>query len=59
MIGKFIFHELTATIADYMFYTDKQQEIDDWLELHNSKRMGMIINFADEKTKILFQLRWL
>lgn len=58
MLGKFIFHDLTATIADYMYYTDYESEIDQWLECHDSKRTGMIIKFNTENTKMLFMLRW-
>ncbi len=58
LIGKFIFNDLTAIIADYRYYADKESEIDKWLELHNSKRTGMVITFNSEGTKLMFMMRW-
>lgn len=59
LIGKFIFTELTAIIADYKFYADNEKTIDDWLEQNWCERQGMVITFNDENTKLMFMLRWL
>jgi hypothetical protein len=56
--SRFIFTDLTALIADYMFYTDNQIEIDQWLEDSDCERTGMVIKFNNEKIKILFMMRW-
>jgi hypothetical protein len=53
--NKFIFYELTAIIEDYMNYSFA---IDEWLEAHDCKRTGMVIKFCDDKTKMMFMLRW-
>lgn len=59
MKNKFIFYENTnALIEDYMYYTDHEKEIDEWLENNECVREGMIIHFFDEKIKMLFMLRW-
>jgi len=55
MKNKFIFHDLTAIIEDYMSYTT---DIDLWLEDHDCVREGMVIKFCDDKIKMLFMLRW-
>lgn len=58
MIGKFVFTDLTAIIADYKYYADNEFSIDNWLEKHNSERTGMVINFDSEHTKMMFMMRW-
>jgi len=59
MKNKFIFfNENAAFIEDYVYYANNEKEIDDWLTLYNSVRTGMTIQFFDEKTKMLFILRW-
>jgi hypothetical protein len=57
--AKFIFHNLSAVIADYKFYSDNEEIIDTWLNDRWCSRTGMVINFWDEKVKVLFILRWL
>jgi len=57
--SRFIFTtDLTAMIADYMFYTDNADEIDQWLEERDCERTGMVIKFDSEQTKMLFMMRW-
>ena len=57
--SRFIFTtDLTAMIADYMFYTVNADEIDQWLEERDCKRTGMIIKFNSEQTKTMFMMRW-
>jgi hypothetical protein len=41
-----------------MFYATSVDEIDQWLEENNSHRQGMVIQFADEKVKTMFMLKW-
>lgn len=58
--NKLIFFEETkAVILDYMWYTVHEPELDEWLNNHECTREGMIINFFDERIKILFILKWL
>jgi hypothetical protein len=57
--SRFIFTDLTALIADYVFYTNNKTEIDQWLEDRDCERKGMVIKFVDEKTKLLFMMRWI
>lgn len=59
MIGKFVFNDLTAIIADYRYYADNESKIDEWLELHDSERTGMVIKFNSEDTKLMFMMRWI
>ncbi len=60
MKNKFIFFDSTnAIIEDFMYYTDHADQIDQWLDDHNSERTGMIIKFCNEQTKTLFILTWL
>jgi hypothetical protein len=59
MIGKFLFNELTAIIADYKYYVDNESDIDTWLENHDSERTGMVIKFNSEHTKTMFMMRWI
>ncbi len=56
---KFIINDLTAIISDYVYYIDHHNEIDRWLESNNCERQGMIIKFFDEKTKMLFLIKWM
>ena len=58
MIGKFIFNDLTAIIADYKFYANNERTIDDWLWERDSERTGMVIKFDSENTKLMFMMRW-
>lgn len=58
MIGKFIFNDLTAIIADYKFYSENEQIIDNWLWERDSERTGMVIKFNSEDTKLMFMMRW-
>jgi hypothetical protein len=53
------YNNLSAIITDYKFYADNEEIIDRWLNDHWCSRTGMVINFWDEKTKVLFILRWL
>ena len=45
-------------IEDYMFYNDNEKEIENWLELHDANREGLIIDFPSEQIKTWFLLRW-
>jgi hypothetical protein len=57
--SRFIFTtDISALIADYMFYTVNADEIDQWLEDRGCERTGMVIKFKDEKTKTMFIMRW-
>ena len=58
MIGKFLFNDLTAIIADYKFYAENERTIDDWLRERGSERTGMVIKFDNENTKLMFMMRW-
>lgn len=58
MKNKFVFYKLTALIEDYMYYDEHDEELDMWLENHDCKREGMVINFCDEATKMMFMLKW-
>jgi hypothetical protein len=58
MRDKFVFIGLTALIADYQYYADQEQIIDQWLEQQSCERQGMVLKFCNEKTKILFIMRW-
>lgn len=58
MQDKFVFTDLTAIIADYKFYADHEQVIDDWLWERECERQGMVLKFCNEETKILFIMRW-
>jgi hypothetical protein len=58
MQDKFVFTELTAIIADYKFYADNEQVIDNWLWERSCERQGMVLKFCDEETKMLFMMRW-
>jgi hypothetical protein len=58
VIGKFIFNDLTAIIADYKFYAENEQTIDNWLRERSSERTGMVIKFDSEDTKLMFMMRW-
>ena len=55
---RFVFYDCSALIKDYMFYATSVDEIDQWLEENNSHRQGMVIQFADEKVKTMFMLKW-
>jgi hypothetical protein len=58
VLNKFVFNNLSAIITDYNFYADNEVIIDNWLNEHWCSRTGMVINFWDEQTKVLFMLRW-
>jgi hypothetical protein len=56
--NRFIFFNDTVIIVDFKFYVDHAAEIEQWLEIHNGKRQGLVIDFADSNESILFLLRW-
>jgi hypothetical protein len=58
LTNKFVFYKLSAIIADFKFYADNENAIDSWLNDHWCSRTGMVVEFWDEQTMMLFILRW-
>lgn len=45
-------------LIDFMWASNVQDEIDQWLALNQGRREGMIIDFDSPEAMALFVLRW-
>lgn len=45
-------------VGDSAYYNDNDSEIKEWLDLHLCHIHGAVINFPDDKTRMMFLLRF-
>jgi hypothetical protein len=48
----------TIVLTDVGYWIDHLDDLNEWAEKHNCEVKGMTVSVPDEKTKMLFALRW-
>lgn len=53
-----LFGRWTIILTDFGYWTENLDELVEWCERYGATTTGMIIEFPDEQTMMLFVLRW-
>lgn len=59
---KFMQHDLTVILVDYMYWSEHESELETWLDINveggRSCHKGMTIDFNNKDDLLVFVLRW-
>jgi hypothetical protein len=53
-----LFGKWSVVLSDYIFWTQENDTLVEWCTDNGADMSGMVVEFPDEQTLLLFVLRW-